>query len=130
MRDVEPVRAVSKPVTGAGMWSVELRFERHLTGMLFADVLPMRKVRKQQGSTAVSNTGKEVQETRETVAALADAPVNTAPQSVGDTTAAVPDRERIAMRAYELYLARDGGDGSAFDDWLAAEREFYARKSD
>ena len=46
-----------------------------------------------------------------------------APQNVGDTTAAAPDRERIAMRAYELYLARGGGDGGAMDDWFRAERE-------
>ena len=32
-------------------------------------------------------------------------------------------RDRVAMRAYELYLARGNGDGNAFDDWLAAERE-------
>jgi hypothetical protein len=31
--------------------------------------------------------------------------------------------ERIASRAYELYLARGGSDGQAWDDWLAAERE-------
>jgi Protein of unknown function (DUF2934) len=32
-------------------------------------------------------------------------------------------RDRIAMRAYELYLARGGAEGGDFDDWLAAERE-------
>jgi len=32
-------------------------------------------------------------------------------------------RERIAMRAYELYLSRGASDGRDFDDWLAAERE-------
>ena len=32
-------------------------------------------------------------------------------------------RERIAARAYELYLQRGGADGGDFDDWLAAERE-------
>lgn len=32
-------------------------------------------------------------------------------------------RARIAMRAYELYLARGGGHGGDFDDWIAAERE-------
>ena len=32
-------------------------------------------------------------------------------------------RDRVAMRAYELYLARGAGDGGDFDDWLAAERE-------
>jgi hypothetical protein len=33
------------------------------------------------------------------------------------------DNERISSRAYELYLARGGSDGQAWDDWLAAERE-------
>ena len=45
------------------------------------------------------------------------------PQSVGDTTAAQPDRDRIAARAYELYLARGGTDGMDMEDWLIAERE-------
>ena len=31
--------------------------------------------------------------------------------------------ERIAARAYELYLARGGSHGQDWDDWLAAERE-------
>jgi len=34
-----------------------------------------------------------------------------------------PDPDRISARAYELYLARGGADGQAWDDWLAAERE-------
>ena len=46
-----------------------------------------------------------------------------APQSSVDTTAAVPERERVAMRAYELYLARGAANGAALDDWLNAERE-------
>ena len=46
-----------------------------------------------------------------------------APQTAGDTAAARSDRDRVAMRAYELYLARGGGDGRAMDDWLLAERE-------
>jgi DUF2934 family protein len=48
---------------------------------------------------------------------------NTAPQSVGDTSAAAPDRDRIAMRAYELYLERGGSEGQELEDWLTAERE-------
>ncbi len=32
-------------------------------------------------------------------------------------------RDRIAERAYELYLARGGAPGGDFDDWIAAERE-------
>ena len=31
--------------------------------------------------------------------------------------------DRVAARAYELYLERGRGDGQDFDDWLAAERE-------
>jgi hypothetical protein len=37
--------------------------------------------------------------------------------SNGDT------RDRIATRAYELYLARGGNHGGDFDDWITAERE-------
>jgi hypothetical protein len=34
-----------------------------------------------------------------------------------------PSREEIARRAYELYLARGGAEGSEQEDWLQAERE-------
>jgi hypothetical protein len=34
------------------------------------------------------------------------------------------DRDRVAARAYELYMQRGGAGGSEMDDWLAAEREF------
>ncbi len=43
--------------------------------------------------------------------------------SAGDTTAATIDRDRVAQRAYELYLARGCGEGRELDDWLCAERE-------
>ena len=46
-----------------------------------------------------------------------------APQSAGDTVAAAVDRDRVAARAYELYLARGAANGDAMEDWLAAERE-------
>ena len=46
-----------------------------------------------------------------------------APQDSGDTTAATIDRERIANRAYERYMARGGVDGQDLEDWLEAERE-------
>lgn len=42
---------------------------------------------------------------------------------VSDTTAATMDRDRIAQRAYELYLARGCAEGRELDDWLCAERE-------
>ena len=34
------------------------------------------------------------------------------------------DRDRVATRAYELYMQRGGGDGNDMEDWLRAEREF------
>jgi hypothetical protein len=40
------------------------------------------------------------------------------------------DTERIAARAYELYLARGGTHGSDWDDWLAAERELAGTRPD
>ena len=40
----------------------------------------------------------------------------------GGSAGPVP-RERIAARAYELYLQRGAGDGRATEDWLEAERE-------
>ena len=48
-----------------------------------------------------------------------------ASQSSDNYTSPEPQdyRDRVAMRAYELYLARGGSDGGDFDDWLAAERE-------
>ena len=43
------------------------------------------------------------------------------PQSAGANGA--DHYDRVAQRAYELYLARGGSHGSDWDDWLAAERE-------
>ena len=53
-----------------------------------------------------------------------------APQAAGDTTAAVPDRDRVASRSYELYQARGGSDGQALEDWLTAERELEGSQDD
>lgn len=39
-------------------------------------------------------------------------------------------RDRIAQRAYELYLARGGAHGSDWEDWLAAEREVLGANED
>lgn len=52
-----------------------------------------------------------------------------APQATGDTTVGTSERDRIAARAYELYLERGGSGGDATEDWLAAEREFINRNS-
>lgn len=34
-----------------------------------------------------------------------------------------PTHQEVERRAYELYLARQGRDGTAHDDWFRAERE-------
>jgi hypothetical protein len=52
-----------------------------------------------------------------------------APQFSGDTTAADLDRERIAERAYQLFIDRGANDGRDLDDWLEAERQL-ARRTD
>jgi Protein of unknown function (DUF2934) len=41
-----------------------------------------------------------------------------------------PYGDRVAQRAYELYLARGGADGRDFDDWLIAERELTSDRKD
>jgi hypothetical protein len=51
-----------------------------------------------------------------------------APQAAGDTTVGYADRDRVAARAYELYVSRGGNDGQALDDWLQAERELQSRE--
>ena len=35
----------------------------------------------------------------------------------------VPTREKIELRAYEIYLERGSKEGNALDDWLVAEKE-------
>ncbi len=37
-------------------------------------------------------------------------------------------QEMIALRAYELYLQRNGADGHAEEDWLQAEREILSNQ--
>jgi Protein of unknown function (DUF2934) len=49
-------------------------------------------------------------------------------QRMGETTAQAVERERIAFRAYELYIARGGTDGRDMDDWLEAEAELGRRQ--
>ena len=47
----------------------------------------------------------------------------------GGAATSEPTSEAIALRAYELYLARAGGDGNEQDDWHQAERELSNGKS-
>jgi hypothetical protein len=34
-----------------------------------------------------------------------------------------PTHEEIALRAYHIFLARDGAPGNPYEDWTRAERE-------
>jgi len=36
--------------------------------------------------------------------------------------------EEVARRAYEIHLARGGGEGFAVEDWLRAERELLRER--
>lgn len=52
-----------------------------------------------------------------------------APESGADTSSN-GHADRIAQRAYELYLARGGEHGSDWEDWLTAEREITGARRD
>ena len=41
-------------------------------------------------------------------------------------TKVAPTEEQIRARAFEIYLARNGGPGDADSDWAQAERELIA----
>jgi hypothetical protein len=46
---------------------------------------------------------------------------------ISEGSSASVDRERIASRAYELYVARGGTHGRDMQDWLEAEAELVRR---
>ena len=50
-----------------------------------------------------------------------------AQESLGDV-ASNGNADRVAARAYELYLARGGSHGNDWEDWLTAEREIVGRR--
>ncbi len=48
-------------------------------------------------------------------------------EQAASSTAELMSRERIARRAYELYLERGQAPGREVEDWLRAERELKER---
>jgi DUF2934 family protein len=66
----------------------------------------------------------------ETATIEAEAPANKPESSEPSDASTNGNTERIAARAYELYLARGGTHGSDWDDWLAAERELAGTRPD
>ncbi len=51
------------------------------------------------------------------------APRTPAPKPPKPSVAKAPTPDQIAQRAHEIYVARGGGSGQDFDDWLQAERQ-------
>ena len=41
--------------------------------------------------------------------------------------AAQPTTEQIQLRAYQIYVERNGAPGNPFEDWTRAERELLAQ---
>ena len=83
----------------------------------------MAKARKRQDTAASTSTSQTGSATLEP---------NTQSPTNGDVPLGHGEdrRDRIAQRAYELYLARGGGHGSDWEDWLAAEREVLGPNED
>lgn len=80
---------------------MEPRFARFIPGIYGMSVAPARSMTKSQRQ-----------------------PYTALPRSEGRRTAtATLDRDRVAQRAYELYLERGGKEGRDLDNWLDAERE-------
>ena len=71
--------------------------------------------------TAVANRAEDLARAHEVTEAPTINPSSSASRS--DSTSFEPSEEAIRLRAYHRYLARGGGHGMAFDDWLEAERE-------
>ena len=61
---------------------------------------------------------------------VAPSPADISVEASGSSAiSAPPAPEEIQQRAYEIYLARGGGDGNALEDWLQAERELLGINS-
>ncbi len=39
-----------------------------------------------------------------------------------------PTRDEVALRAYQIYLERNGAPGNALEDWTRAERELLEKQ--
>jgi len=48
-------------------------------------------------------------------------------ESQPQTASEAPTREEIELRAYQIYVERDGAHGQDVEDWLQAERELVEK---
>jgi hypothetical protein len=60
---------------------------------------------------------------RKTTPAATDAVATTAAVTTAPAQPVIPTHDQIALRSYELYLARGAGAGHDVEDWLQAEAE-------
>jgi len=72
----------------------------------------------EKASATKGNGSTELSETAAEVSATAAAPPTASP-----VLKLAPTHEQIALRAYELFLARGSEPGHESEDWLAAEAE-------
>jgi hypothetical protein len=47
----------------------------------------------------------------------------------GSAAKVAPTHDEIALRAYHIYLQRNGATGSPFDDWKRAEQELLSESA-
>lgn len=73
----------------------------------------------QKGKTKAAKSSTAV-ESKASAAAL-ESPVETESSAANGDGA--PTEETIRLRAYEIFMSRDGRSGDELSDWLAAERE-------
>jgi len=74
----------------------------------------------EKASATKERTSNELSEATTEIAA---APQTSATAAAGKPA---PSREQIALRAYQLYLARGSEPGHESEDWLTAEAELSA----
>ena len=48
-------------------------------------------------------------------------------KSISPSAKKLSPQEKIAQRAYEIYLERKGAPGNPLEDWVRAEREILAK---
>ena len=76
-----------------------------------------------EASQALHSTEPETEFLPRTPVADPEGAAESSSQFYRDAGVLAPTHEAIALRAYELYLARGRTEGHAREDWLEAERQ-------
>ncbi len=110
-----------------GQFILEIRPDRYETHTILkrnrriiteVEMAPRKNIRREGESSTATLTPPPPQ----TAAAAVPSKFIEA-RPVADTSSAAPTRQQIRERAYQIYLARNGGPGDPTADWLQAERE-------